>query len=229
MLRVRCGPEEDGDAFDLSRCDGSAGGAVAHGGGGGRDGAVAALPGDLAGRQPRSSSATAATCGRCRRRAVRRSRSPSTRRTTTAPVWSPDGSRIAFASDRYGNFDVFVMPAAGGEATRLTFHSADGRADELHARRHAPCCSAPRASTCAANVQFPTGAQPELYRVATRRRHAGAGAVDTGRVRGPRPRRHASGLLRPARATRWSGASTTTRRSRATSGSGTWRRTPTRA
>ena len=31
---------------------------------------------------------------------------------------------IAFASDRYGNFDVFVMPAEGGEARRVTFHSA---------------------------------------------------------------------------------------------------------
>jgi len=30
------------------------------------------------------------------------------------PVWSPDGKQVAFASDRYGNFDVFVMPAAGG-------------------------------------------------------------------------------------------------------------------
>jgi Tol biopolymer transport system component len=30
------------------------------------------------------------------------------------PVWSHDGKSIAFASDRYGNFDVFVMPATGG-------------------------------------------------------------------------------------------------------------------
>ena len=45
----------------------------------------------------------------------------------TGPVWSRDGSKIAFASDRYGNFDVWVMPAAGGEATRLTFHSASDR------------------------------------------------------------------------------------------------------
>jgi tricorn protease len=43
----------------------------------------------------------------------------------TMPVWSPDGKTIAFASDRYGNLDVFVMPAEGGEATRLTFNSAD--------------------------------------------------------------------------------------------------------
>lgn len=41
------------------------------------------------------------------------------------PVWSKDGKSIAFASDRYGNFDVFVMPAIGGEAKRLTFHSAN--------------------------------------------------------------------------------------------------------
>ena len=38
-------------------------------------------------------------------------------------VWSKDGSKIAFASDRYGNFDIFVMEARGGAAKRLTFHS----------------------------------------------------------------------------------------------------------
>ena len=36
------------------------------------------------------------------------------------PVWSNDGSRIAFASDRYGNFDVYIMDALGGQAERLT-------------------------------------------------------------------------------------------------------------
>src|SRR5260370_26023780 len=40
-----------------------------------------------------------------------------------APVWSHDGKSIAFASDRYGNFDVFIMPAEGGEGRRLTFQS----------------------------------------------------------------------------------------------------------
>jgi Tol biopolymer transport system component/C-terminal processing protease CtpA/Prc len=40
------------------------------------------------------------------------------------PVWSHDGKSIAFASDRYGNFDVFIMPATGGNATRLTFNSS---------------------------------------------------------------------------------------------------------
>ena len=40
------------------------------------------------------------------------------------PVWSHDGKYIAFASDRYGNFDVFIMPSMGGKAERLTYHSA---------------------------------------------------------------------------------------------------------
>ena len=39
------------------------------------------------------------------------------------PLWSPDGKWIAFASDRYGNWDVFLVPAAGGQVKRLTFHS----------------------------------------------------------------------------------------------------------
>jgi tricorn protease len=39
------------------------------------------------------------------------------------PVWSHDGKTIAFASDRYGNFDVYTLPADGGTATRLTFSS----------------------------------------------------------------------------------------------------------
>lgn len=41
------------------------------------------------------------------------------------PVWSHDGKQIAFASDRYGNFDVFVMPATGGSPVRLTYNSAN--------------------------------------------------------------------------------------------------------
>jgi Tol biopolymer transport system component/C-terminal processing protease CtpA/Prc len=40
------------------------------------------------------------------------------------PVWSHDGKYIAFASDRYGNFDVFVMSSTGGTPTRLTYNSA---------------------------------------------------------------------------------------------------------
>ena len=34
---------------------------------------------------------------------------------STRPVWSPDGSMLAFAAKKHGNFDVFIMPAGGGE------------------------------------------------------------------------------------------------------------------
>jgi len=40
------------------------------------------------------------------------------------PKFSPDGKRIAFSSDRSGNFDVWMMPSEGGEATRVSFDSA---------------------------------------------------------------------------------------------------------
>src|SRR6478735_1933062 len=39
------------------------------------------------------------------------------------PRFSPDGKWIAFSSNRYGNNDVFVVPAAGGAPKRLTFHT----------------------------------------------------------------------------------------------------------
>ena len=41
------------------------------------------------------------------------------------PRFSPDGKWIAFSSNRDGNYDVFVIPAAGGKPRQLTFHSAD--------------------------------------------------------------------------------------------------------
>jgi tricorn protease len=82
----------------------------------------------------------------------------------TMPVWSPDGTKIAFASDRYGNFDVFVMPAEGGEAKRLTFHSADETPTSFTPNGKAVLFSAAILDS-ASNVLFPTGAQPELYQV----------------------------------------------------------------
>ena len=38
------------------------------------------------------------------------------------PVFSPDGSKVAFNGEYDGNVDVFVMPAAGGVPKRLTWH-----------------------------------------------------------------------------------------------------------
>lgn len=39
------------------------------------------------------------------------------------PVWSHNSKTIAYASDEYGNFDVFVINAQGGVAKRLTYNS----------------------------------------------------------------------------------------------------------
>ncbi|MEM8884538.1 MAG: S41 family peptidase [Planctomycetota bacterium] len=40
-----------------------------------------------------------------------------------SPVWSRDGKQIAYATDRHGNFDVYVRTIADGAERRLTWHS----------------------------------------------------------------------------------------------------------
>ena len=80
------------------------------------------------------------------------------------PVWSRDGSKIAFASDRYGNFDVFVIEATGGQPTRLTFASSSDHPSDFTPDGSAVLFSASR-QDAAANRQFPSGGLRELYRV----------------------------------------------------------------
>ena len=83
---------------------------------------------------------------------------------SVTPIWSPDSKQIAFASDRNGNFDLFVMSADGGAARRLTTHSAseipstfttDGNYILFSASIQDPANSA----------LFPTSAMTELYKV----------------------------------------------------------------
>jgi tricorn protease len=40
----------------------------------------------------------------------------------TGPIFSPDGSQVAFSGEYDGNIDVYVVPSSGGEPRRLTFH-----------------------------------------------------------------------------------------------------------
>ena len=80
------------------------------------------------------------------------------------PVWSKDGKQLAFASDRYGNFDVFVMDALGGPATRLTYHSNDEQPFSFSADGKSVIFGAVR-QDLAEHRQFPTSYQPELYSV----------------------------------------------------------------
>ena len=42
-----------------------------------------------------------------------------------APVWSPDGSKIAFVSTRFGNWDICIMNADGSNVVRVTDHPAN--------------------------------------------------------------------------------------------------------
>lgn len=80
------------------------------------------------------------------------------------PVWSHDGRSIAFTSDRYGNFDVFVMPSKGGEAKRLTYHSTREIPSTFTIDDKAVLFSAYR-QDLVSNVQFPTSGMTELYSV----------------------------------------------------------------
>lgn len=80
-------------------------------------------------------------------------------------VWSNDGKRIAFASDRYGNFDVFTMDALGGEATRLTFHSND-EVPYTFSTGDATVLFGGLRQDDVKHRQYPNRSQPELYEVA---------------------------------------------------------------
>src|SRR5712692_10143858 len=42
----------------------------------------------------------------------------------TNPIFSPDGSTIAFTGEYDGNVDVYTVPASGGVPRRLTWHPA---------------------------------------------------------------------------------------------------------
>ena len=41
------------------------------------------------------------------------------------PVFSPDGSQVAFTGDYDGGHGIYIVSAAGGEPRRLTYHPAD--------------------------------------------------------------------------------------------------------
>ncbi|MCC6369740.1 MAG: PD40 domain-containing protein, partial [Bacteroidia bacterium] len=80
------------------------------------------------------------------------------------PVWSPDGKNIAFASDRSGNYDIYLMAVNGGAAKRLTYHSANDLTGSFSPDGKTIYFTSSRMDN-AANVMFPTGALPEYYSV----------------------------------------------------------------
>lgn len=80
------------------------------------------------------------------------------------PVWSRDSKQIAFASNRYGNFDVFIMDANGGEARRLTHHSNDEFPYTFDPSGNQVVFGGVRLDL-AEHRQYPTSYLPELYEV----------------------------------------------------------------
>lgn len=79
-------------------------------------------------------------------------------------IWSRDGSKIAFASDRFGDNDIFVMNADGSNLQRLTYHSAGDRPSDFSPDGERVLFSSARGDDAKASY-FPTGALPEVYEV----------------------------------------------------------------
>ena len=79
------------------------------------------------------------------------------------PLWSPDGKELAFASNREGSMDVFVVSAQGGQARRVTTHSFNEYpaawlgADSLLIRR--------AGNPTVSELTFPGGTFTRLYKV----------------------------------------------------------------
>ena len=82
------------------------------------------------------------------------------------PVWSRDGTQLAFASDRNGNLDVFVMNANGTGLTRLTHHDANDYPSDFAPDGSGVLFASARGQS-ASSSYFPTGALPQLYQVST--------------------------------------------------------------
>ncbi|MEM7492913.1 MAG: S41 family peptidase [Pseudomonadota bacterium] len=81
------------------------------------------------------------------------------------PVWSRDGTKIAFASDRNGDLDVYVMMADGTALRRLTHHDANDMPSDFSPDGSRVMFSSSRAQS-AASSYYPTGALPQIYDVA---------------------------------------------------------------
>ncbi len=82
------------------------------------------------------------------------------------PVWSPDGKFIAFASDRNGNFDVYIMPSQGGQAKRLTYYSGK-EIPWTFTNDSKTILYSTAYQKAVASLQFPTHWLTELYQINT--------------------------------------------------------------
>jgi Tol biopolymer transport system component len=82
----------------------------------------------------------------------------------TMPIWSNDGKSIAYASDRYGNHDIFHHNLESGVVTRLTFHSSNDYPGTFSNDDQTILFNSLRVDL-PTYAQFPNGRMPELYGV----------------------------------------------------------------
>lgn len=82
----------------------------------------------------------------------------------TTPVWSPDGKQIAFASDRMGSLDVFVVAKEGGVPQRLTTHSGSEKPVAYKDDKHILFTA--NIAPSAEDAGFPSGQFQQIYEVA---------------------------------------------------------------
>ena len=84
----------------------------------------------------------------------------------TRPVWSPDGEKIAFASDREGSFDVYLMDKAGGVPVRLTTNTVAEYPETFSDNTHVLFSAVGMPDVD--DRQFPSAQFPQIYEVSTR-------------------------------------------------------------
>lgn len=84
----------------------------------------------------------------------------------TRPIWSPDGKNIAFASDREGSFDIFIVSADGGTPTRLTTNTAAEYPITFRGNDHILYTT--NVMQDSKDSQFPSGQFPQVYEVSTK-------------------------------------------------------------
>lgn len=81
------------------------------------------------------------------------------------PIWSPDGSRIVFSSDRMGSPDIYMVDAQGGVPVRLTTHS--GSETPVAFMNDETVLYAANVMPSAKSIQFPSGTYSQVYAVKT--------------------------------------------------------------
>jgi tricorn protease len=87
------------------------------------------------------------------------------------PVFSPDGSMIAFNAEYDGNTDVYTIPSTGGVPTRLTWHPSWDRVLDFTADGKSVLFSSPRTTFTRRHSKLYTislnGGQPEELPIPT--------------------------------------------------------------